>query len=352
MSLLARVRGIRQHSSVDVEISTGQLILAKKPSRTSEMCPNALSIAWKQNEDDSWVRVIRVSGSGINKDGEPSTQQRHIVLRLDDPEQATSLELSAKESPQWLIDVVNEVSPPCPGDAPATAQPAIPTENWDATKLLQPSYDDMLAQVVHLGVKPAIEDYRVRILEMALNSVTIANPQVQLSQVLTVFGRPADDKSTAPVDTQIRGIRDAYDLLGNLVFCGDFALNMETANAINETITGQAFTPEKSLSNLAQYSQFGAVEDLFTQAVQSVEAVEDPRLQALLLCASITRIGFYQEGNELTALLMAAGHLLSNGYASISVPPWKSSEYEMAIAVLNSEDNALPLIKLLANCIA
>ena len=88
----------------------------------------------------------------------------------------------------------------------------------------------------------------------------------------------------------------------------------------------------------------------FTNLVDYLETVSDPRRRALIYFASATRRQFYFDGNKRTARLMMTGELMSGGYDIVSVPYSRRLEFNNALDVLFDRDDATELLRFLSTC--
>jgi len=81
-----------------------------------------------------------------------------------------------------------------------------------------------------------------------------------------------------------------------------------------------------------------------------LDTLRDPRERALGYFAAATRSQFYSDGNKRTARLMMSGVLMAAGYEVVNVPFARKYEFNQALDVLFTDDDATPLMAFIADC--
>jgi hypothetical protein len=89
----------------------------------------------------------------------------------------------------------------------------------------------------------------------------------------------------------------------------------------------------------------------FDDLILYLETVEDPRQRALIYFAAAVRRQFYFDGNKRTARLMMTGELMKSGFDVVSVPVARKLEFNQALDVLFSDDDATELLRFLGTCV-
>lgn len=197
----------------------------------------------------------------------------------------------------------------------------------------------------------------------ALEGNTFTLPEVRtLLDGVTVGGHPIED------ERQVFALVDGYTHLDALVASQGFVLSKVVSDdlhgrvAVHEAIESGAFRGEGDVGGggavrlasggVVDGVPQGELEERFASICAFVGALEDPRERALAYFAAATRSQFYFDGNKRTARLMMTGLLMSEGYDAMSIPFVRQFEFNQALDVLFTRDDATPLMAFVADCAA
>ena len=195
----------------------------------------------------------------------------------------------------------------------------------------------------------------------ALEGNTFTLPEVRtLLDGVTVGGRPLDDEK------QVLALVDGYTHLDELVASGSFSLSKSVSDdlhrrvAVHEAIESGGFRGEGDVGGggTVRLASGGLVVGVpqselagrFAASADFLEALDDPRERALGYFVSATRSQFYFDGNKRTARLMMTGLLMSEGYEAVSLPVARKFEFNKALDILFTDDDATPLMAFIASC--
>ncbi len=200
----------------------------------------------------------------------------------------------------------------------------------------------------------------------ALEGNNFTLPEVKtLLEGVTVGGRRLDDAQ------QILALSDAYSRLDALVGAGEFALTKSVSDELHgllarhEAIESGSFRGEREVTGggtvrlasggVVQGTPHGKGGELlrghFDQLISYLDSIDDPRQRALIYFASAVRRQLYFDGNKRTARLMMTGELMSSGFEFVSVPFARKLEFNEALDVLFSRDDATDLLRFLSTCV-
>lgn len=195
----------------------------------------------------------------------------------------------------------------------------------------------------------------------ALEGNTFTLPEVKtLLDGVTVGGKRLEEAE------QILALRDAIQLLANLVSSGDFRLDKQTSDLIHaqvarhEAIEFGKFRGEGTVAGggHVQLTDGHRIEGVaptelprdHTNLMAALGTISDPVLRSMVYFCSATRSQFYFDGNKRTARLMMAGELLSHGYDAINVPFARALEFHLALDEMFRSNDATEMLKFLASC--
>lgn len=200
----------------------------------------------------------------------------------------------------------------------------------------------------------------------ALEGNNFTLPEVKtLLEGVTVGGRRLDD-----VD-QILALSEAYNRLDELVGAGEFALTKTVSDELHallarhEAIETGSFRGERAVTGggTVRLASGGVVEGTshgeggellrkhFDHLISFLDSIDDPRMRALIYFASAVRRQFYFDGNKRTARLMMTGELISSGFEVVSIPFARKLEFNEALDLLFSRDDATDLVRFLSTCV-
>jgi len=200
----------------------------------------------------------------------------------------------------------------------------------------------------------------------ALEGNNFTLPEVKtLLEGVTVGGRRLDEAQ------QILALSEAYRRLDELVGTGEFALSKSVSDELHyllarhEAIESGSFRGERDVTGggtvhlasggVADGTPHGEGGELlrehFDLLISYLNAIDGPRQRALIYFASAVRGQFYFDANKRTARLMMTGELMSSGFEVVSVPFARKLEFNEALDVLFSRDDATDLLRYLSTCV-
>lgn len=233
------------------------------------------------------------------------------------------------------------------------------------------SWDAFDVEKIHpTNVERTRHRFRASLPEMIWNTAALEGNNFTLPEVktlldgVTVGGRKLEDAE------QILALSDAYGRLDAMVGDGRFALTKSVSDELHgllarhEAIESGSFRGEGTVTGggTVRLASGGLVEGTphgpdgvllranFDHLVSYLNTVDDPRHRALIYFASATRRQFYFDGNKRTARLMMTGELMRCGYEIVSVPFARKLEFNEALDVLFSRDDATDLLRFLSTC--
>ena len=213
--------------------------------------------------------------------------------------------------------------------------------------------------------------FRAHLPELIWNTAALEGNNFTLPEVktllegITVGGKKLDDEE------QVRALSVAYNRLDEMVGAGEFSLTKSVSDELHgllakhEAIESGSFRGEGAVTGggtvhlasggLVDGTPHGAGGETlrahFDDLILYLETVEDPRQRALIYFASAVRRQFYFDGNKRTARLMMTGELMTSGFDVISVPVARKLEFNQALDVLFSDDDATELLRFLGTCV-
>jgi Fic family protein len=213
--------------------------------------------------------------------------------------------------------------------------------------------------------------FRAHLPELVWNTAALEGNNFTLPEVktllegVTVGGKRLDDAE------QVLALSDAYNRIDEMVGAGEFSLSKAVSDELHgllakhEAIESGSFRGEGAVigGGTVRLASGGAVDGTphgvggealrahFDDLISFLEAVEDPRQRALIYFASAVRRQFYFDGNKRTARLMMTGELMSSGFDVVSVPFARKLEFNQALDVLFSDDDATDLLRFLGTCV-
>ncbi len=164
----------------------------------------------------------------------------------------------------------------------------------------------------------------------SLEGMPFTMPEVQTYiQGVTVGGHKVSDVE------KLKQQKLGWETLIDLVKTDSFSLTKETACSIQKVIgKGEALEPGQFRSGQVgiagtEYKppHTSDLDEIFGRVIKEILELEDVREQAYCLHLDFARNQFFWDGNKRTGLLMLNGHLMSNGYAPLSVPAKRLTEY-------------------------
>ena len=186
-----------------------------------------------------------------------------------------------------------------------------------------------------------------------LEGMPFTMPEVQTYlQGITVGGHKISDEEK--LKQQILG----WEKIIELVKADTFTLTKETACSIQAIIAkdealevnkfrsggvgieGTDYTPPKAEE----------LEQLFPKVMEEILTLENLREQAYRVHLDFARCQFFYDGNKRTGLLMANGHLMSNGYPPLSIPARRLTEYNAGMIKFYEGGDYTEMMAFLKEC--
>lgn len=164
----------------------------------------------------------------------------------------------------------------------------------------------------------------------SLEGMPFTMPEVQTYlQGVTIGGHKVSDVE------KLKQQKLGWELLIKMVKDGSFNLAKETACAIQSVIghdetlaPGQFRTGQVGIAGTEYKPPKASLLDaIFKQVMEEVLKLAHVPEQAYRLHLDFARNQFFWDGNKRTGLLMLNGHLMTNGYAPLSIPAKRLNEY-------------------------
>lgn len=195
----------------------------------------------------------------------------------------------------------------------------------------------------------------------ALEGNPFTYPEVKtLLEGITVGGRRVTDAD------QVLRLRDAYQLLRDLVRSGQFTVSKETSDALhaviarNEALEFGHFRGEGPLTSQVSVNlgELGThtpppttpggsnLRDIFSDGLRALSEIDIPfeRACAYFLFAADNQ--FYFDGNKRTARSMMNGVLLSAGIPAVLVPAQARQEFNSVMVAFHATRDGTPVMDL------
>ncbi len=186
-----------------------------------------------------------------------------------------------------------------------------------------------------------------------LEGMPFTMPEVQTYiQGITVGGHKLSDQEK--LKQQILG----WEHLIGLVKTNMFGLTKETACEIQKIIAkdealeiGKFRTGQVSIAGSEHVPpSAGKLDSLFGDVMKDILATEGICQQAYRLHLDFARNQFFYDGNKRTGLLMLNGHLMSNGYAPLSIPAKRLTEYNAGMIKFYDSGDRTTMLSFLEEC--
>ena len=260
------------------------------------------------------------------------------------------------------------------------------SRDWSTESRLVPDESVVAQQLKDTGVSWSLFDvgrirpsdierirfrFRRHLPELIWNTAALEGNHFTLPEVktllegVTVGGRRLDEAQ------QILALSEAYGRLDEMVGAGEFALSKSVSDELHallvrhEAIEAGSFRGEREVTGggTVHLASGGVVDgtphgeggellrEHFNHLISYLSSMDDPRQRALIYFASAVRRQFYFDGNKRTARLMMTGELMSSGFEVVSVPFARKLEFNEALDVLFSRDDATDLLRFLSTCV-
>ncbi|XXJ18886.1 Fic family protein [Desulfovibrio caledoniensis] len=187
----------------------------------------------------------------------------------------------------------------------------------------------------------------------SLEGMPFTLPEVQTYlQGVTVGGHKVADVE------KLKQQKLGWELLIDMVKEGTFSLTKETACAIQGVLgLGEALDPGQFRSGQVgiagtEYKppRASELDSIFERVIKDIQELEDVREQAYRLHLDFARNQFFWDANKRTGLLMLNGHLMSNGYAPLSVPAKRLTEYNAGMLRFYESGDYAEMMGFLEEC--
>ncbi|OEU66400.1 MAG: cell filamentation protein Fic [Desulfovibrio sp. S3730MH75] len=187
----------------------------------------------------------------------------------------------------------------------------------------------------------------------ALEGMPFTFPEVQTYlQGITVGGHKIADEDK--LKQQILG----WEKLIELVKMDSFTISKDVAFSIQKVIAkdevleiGQFKSGQIGIAGTDYVPpKADELEELFPNVITEILKIEDIREQGYRIHLDFAHNQFFYDGNKRTGLLMANGHLLSNGYAPLSVPAKWLTEYNAGMIKFYETGDHAEMMSFLNKC--
>lgn len=187
----------------------------------------------------------------------------------------------------------------------------------------------------------------------SLEGMPFTMPEVQTYlQGVTVGGHKVSDVE------KLKQQKLGWELLIKMVKDGSFSLTKETACAIQSVIghgetlaPGQFRTGQVGIAGTEHKPpKASALDAIFKQMIEELSRLAHVREQAYRLHLDFARNQFFWDGNKRTGLLMLNGHLMSNGYAPLSIPAKRLNEYNAGMIRFYDSGDYAEMMLFLREC--
>lgn len=188
---------------------------------------------------------------------------------------------------------------------------------------------------------------------VSLEGMPFTMPEVQTYlQGVTVGGHKVADVE------KLKQQKLGWELLIDMVSGGTFSLTKETACAIQGVLgLGEALDPGQFRSGQVgiagtEYRPPKAddLDAIFERVIKDILELKDVREQAYRLHLDFARNQFFWDANKRTGLLMLNGHLMSHGYAPLSVPAKRLTEYNAGMIRFYENGDYAEMLGFLGEC--
>lgn len=187
----------------------------------------------------------------------------------------------------------------------------------------------------------------------SLEGMPFTMPEVQTYlQGVTVGGHKVADVE------KLKQQQLGWELLIDMVKQDTFSLTKETACAIQGVLgLGEALDPGHFRSGQVgiagtEYKppKAGELDLIFAGVIEDIQKLDDVHEQAYRLHLDFARNQFFWDANKRTGLLMLNGHLMSNGYAPLSVPAKRLTEYNAGMIRFYESGDYAEMMTFLREC--
>ncbi|MGE4505968.1 MAG: Fic family protein [Desulfovibrionaceae bacterium] len=187
----------------------------------------------------------------------------------------------------------------------------------------------------------------------SLEGMPFTMPEVQTYlQGVTVGGHKVSDVE------KLKQQKLGWELLIEMVKEDTFNLTKEVACAIQAVLGhGEALDPGQFRSGQVgiagtEYKppKASELDDIFASVINVILKIENVCEQAYRLHLDFARNQFFWDANKRTGLLMLNGHLMSNGYAPLSVPAKRLVEYNAGMIRFYESGDYAEMLAFLREC--
>ncbi|WP_272700902.1 Fic family protein [Desulfovibrio sp. Fe33] len=187
----------------------------------------------------------------------------------------------------------------------------------------------------------------------SLEGMPFTMPEVQTYlQGVTVGGHKVADVE------KLKQQKLGWELVIDMVRQDTFSLTKETACTIQGVLgLGEALDPGQFRSGQVgiagtEYKppKASELDSIFERVIKDILVLEDVRGQAYRLHLDFARNQFFWDANKRTGLLMLNGHLMSHGYAPLSVPAKRLTEYNAGMIRFYESGDYAEMMGFLREC--
>lgn len=209
----------------------------------------------------------------------------------------------------------------------------------------------------YLGVEEVCRQVAGELPKLVWDSAVVEELPFSVSEIGDILRR---DVTTSWEHKKVVAMADSYRLLVQKVQSGEFALTAKTAADFNRVLSVQdnlapgvfrGEDPHISGGGTVSVPGFGAyhapsdadIRVLCQQLLDASARFDDPLRRAIYIFCTTALLQPFYEGNKRTGLLMAAGYLMSLGFAPLVTSGQNVGEYQMGLTALFSRLDAGPL---------
>ncbi|OAT17649.1 hypothetical protein M979_2144 [Buttiauxella noackiae ATCC 51607] len=218
------------------------------------------------------------------------------------------------------------------------------------------SYDaNVLPASETRSVVRAIAIYNQRMAEFVWDVAKLENNPLTFVDIQTLLGGVTIGGYKVRDVEQVTNLADSSRKLLKLIRSGHFRLNKETLMLLNSIITrnetpeGGIFRDECGHNSCRANAEASELNRIFMENLQSM-LVMPPVEAALIFFLFCMFQQFFFNGNKRTGLYMMNGWLMSNGFDPISIPAFRSQEFNDKMRRFYTNKDATEMLAFLWSC--
>lgn len=218
------------------------------------------------------------------------------------------------------------------------------------------SYDaNVLPASEARSVVRAIAIYNQRMAEFVWDVAKLENNPLTFVDIQTLLGGVTIGGYKVRDVEQVTNLADSSRKLLKLIRSGHFRLNKETVMLLNSIITrnetpeGGIFRDECGHKSCRANAEASELNRIFMENLQSI-LVMPPVEAALIFFLFCMFQQFFFNGNKRTGFYMMNGWLMSNGFDPISIPAFRSQEFNDKMRRFYANKDATEMLAFLWSC--